>query len=258
MLVTLAWLLAVSLAINGALFLVAYRLQSDKLTDASYAISFIALALANFVASDKGTYAVIGLILVCVWATRIGGFLLYRVMRTGKDRRFDDIRNKFLKFGSFWLGQAITVWVLMIPLTLAFHADAQWENIALVGVGVWLLGFIIETIADIQKYRFSSSPENKDTWIDTGLWRYSRHPNYFGEILVWIGVFLYAAPFLSPYGVMIAVLSPVSIALLLIFVSGIPILEKSADQRWGKRPSYKQYKQQTSVLIPLPKNTASR
>ncbi len=251
MLATLAWLLALSLVINGVLFLIAYHLQSDKLTDASYAISFISLAVASYVASDKNTYKLLALALVCIWALRIGGFLLYRVIRSGKDRRFDDIRNKFFKFGSFWLGQAITIWVLLIPLTLAFDADMQWQNIALLGTAIWLAGFLIETVADAQKYRFTNNSANKDKWIDSGLWRYSRHPNYFGEILVWIGLYLYALPALSTVGTLVGISSPVLIAVLLLFISGIPILEKEADKRWGKQSAYQAYKKRTSILIPL-------
>lgn len=249
----LGWLLAISLIINGLMFLLAYRLKSDKLTDASYAITFIALGVVGFLQSEKSFYAWIGLSLVLTWGLRIGGFLLYRVVKAGRDQRFDGIREDFVKFGKFWLGQAIVAWVLMIPISLAFNASGEWNGIALAGLSVWLIGFATETVADTQKYLFTTRPSNRGMWIDSGVWRYSRHPNYFGEILVWIGIYIYAAAQLSGLELVVGLISPICIAGLLIFVSGIPILEKSADKRWGKIREYQEYKSRTSVLIPLPR-----
>lgn len=254
MLNIICWSLMVSLIINGGMFLIAFKRRSDKLTDISYAVSFIVLALLAFRYARVTPYSVIGTGLVCVWALRIGGFLLYRVLRTGSDKRFDGIRDHFWQFGKFWLGQAITVWVLMIPLLLSNSENtSSWYPIALTGATVWLIGFVLEAVADLQKYRFTHNPANADRWIDEGVWRYSRHPNYFGEMMVWIGIYLYAAPSLSVLGKVIGVISPLFITLLLLFVSGVPILEKGADKRWGSLPSYVSYKRHTSLLVPLPK-----
>ncbi len=253
----LIWSLALSLAINGSMFLVAYHLKSDKLTDASYAVSFIALAAFIYSQSSGQALHILELALVCLWALRIGGFLLYRVIKNGKDQRFDGIRENFWKFGQFWLGQGFTAWLLLLPAALAAqHQQAGLHTLTLVGLVVWAIGFLLETTADLQKYRFSQQPKNKNTWIDSGVWRYSRHPNYFGEILVWIGLYLCALQALTTSGKIVSVLSPLFIMALLLFVSGIPILEKSADKRWGSDPKYKQYKKRTSVLIPLPKRGA--
>ncbi len=116
----------------------------------------------------------------------------------------------------------------------------------------WTVGLIIETIADVQKIQFKNNPANKGKWIESGIWRYSRHPNYFGEIVVWIGVYIVAATSLPFVQAAIGLISPLFIIVLLLFVSGIPILEKSADKRWGNDPAYKKYKKRTSLLIPLP------
>lgn len=249
---TIFWSLVLSLSINGGMFLVAFRLRSDKLTDASYALTFLTLTLFSFVQSPKTTYDLIATMLVCAWALRIGSFLLYRVLRTGKDRRFDGIRDSFWQFGKFWLGQAITVWILMIPITLVLKGSTHQQVITVLGMVIWLLGFGVETIADLQKYRFTHDPQHAGHWIDTGVWRYSRHPNYFGEIAVWLGVYLYTFPGLSVPAKIIGVLSPLVITILLLFVSGIPILEKQADERWGNKAAYQAYKQRTSLLVPLP------
>jgi steroid 5-alpha reductase family enzyme len=245
--------LLLSLAINIAMFLVAYRLKSDKLTDISYAVSFAVLALVAFFQGGASPYHAILLAIILVWAVRIGGFLLYRVMQTGKDRRFDGVRENFRKFGTFWVGQAITVWVLLIPSLMAFRAPADVSQLASIGCVVWLLGFVIETTADFQKYAFSQNSANKDKWIESGIWRYSRHPNYFGEILVWVGVYIVTLAALDIPQSLIGLVSPLTIIALLLFVSGIPPLEKAADKRWGELPAYKTYKRRTSTLVPLPK-----
>lgn len=246
--------LGISLAINVALFLVAFRRKTDKLTDASYALSFIALVLYGFWLQPFNSFRVLLAGMVVLWALRLGGFLLFRIWRTGKDSRFDDMRGNFWKFGKFWLSQGLAVWIILIPALLALrHNDSSIGLLAIIGAGIWLVGFTIETTADLQKFRFSQNPANKNKWIAAGIWHYSRHPNYFGEILVWFGVYVFCLTVLSPLEALIGLVSPIFIKVLLLFVSGIPILEKSADSRWGDQPAYKAYKRQTSILIPVPR-----
>jgi steroid 5-alpha reductase family enzyme len=116
---------------------------------------------------------------------------------------------------------------------------------------VWLVGLVVESVADAQKSAFKSKEENRNRFVASGLWRYSRHPNYFGELLVWWGLFVYAVPVL--HGAAFAVVAgPVFITLLLLFVSGIPPLERSADEKYGSDPAYQAYKRRTSILVPLP------
>lgn len=246
--------LFVALAINLVMFLIAFRFQSDKLTDASYAITFAVIALWAFVRSPHNWLHVVLLIMVLAWALRLGGFLLYRILHTGRDTRFDDMRRSFWRFGKFWLGQAVAAWVLLLPyiFTSGTTATPQLSALSLLGVAVWLVGFVCESIADLQKLRFKKDPQNKNKWIETGIWRYSRHPNYFGEILVWVGAYLCALPVITPLQAVIGLASPALIFILLVFVSGIPPLEKAADARWGEAAGYKRYKKRTSILIPLP------
>lgn len=249
----LIWLLVLSLLLNVGLFLVAYRLQSDKLTDASYAVTFVALGLAAYIVSPQSPYHFLLLGMVCVWAVRIGGFLLYRVIRRGKDGRFDGIRENFLQFGKFWVAQGLSVWILMIASVLAMQHDSELSWPVWLGVAVWAVGLVIEAVADTQKYLFTSNPNNRGKWIDEGVWHYSRHPNYFGEILVWLGVYIVAAQSLDAMQALLVVVSPLFITILLLFVSGVPILEKSADKKWGHSPAYRRYKRQTSIIVPLPR-----
>jgi len=242
--------LVVSLAINLSMFLVAFWRKSDKLTDISYAATFATIAIWSFITSSREWYHAVLMALVVLWAIRLGGFLLYRVIKKGKDARFDGMRESFTKFGKFWLAQAITVWVMMIPSVFAFNATPAHNWLVFIGVAVWAIGLLCETTADFQKLAFSNNPANKDKWIDTGIWHYSRHPNYFGEILIWVGIYLYTLASLPLLPAIIGLVSPGFIIILLLFISGIPILEKSADKRWGSNPKYRAYKKQTSILIP--------
>lgn len=250
---TLIIALVVSLAINLSMFLIAFWLQSDKLTDISYAVTFATIAIWAFSSSSGDLYHIVLLAMILLWSLRLGSFLLYRVIRNGKDARFDDMRNNFLKFGRFWLAQAVTVWIIMIPSVLAFNTSSSLNLLSFIGILLWAIGLICESVADLQKLLFSMNPKNKDRWIDSGIWKYSRHPNYFGEILVWTGVYLYTVVSLSLPQAIIALAGPLFIITLLLFVSGVPILEKSADKRWGKLPAYRNYKKRTSILIPLPR-----
>lgn len=248
------WSFGIAVSINIVMFVFAFRLSSDKLTDASYAVTFMAVAVFAFYHSDKSYHDSLGLLLIFLWALRLGGFLLYRVVKKGSDSRFDAMRDSFWKFGRFWLLQGLTVGVLMIPFSIGIPRSTAWNNLTIAGLTIMLFGLIIETVADFQKYRFSLNPKNKNKWIEEGIWRYSRHPNYFGEITVWIGLYLYLLPSLSISGRLVGLISPIAIALLLRYGSGVPLLEKSADDRWGKQAAYRNYKQHTSLMIPLPKN----
>ena len=121
----------------------------------------------------------------------------------------------------------------------------------LTGIAIWSVGFVIEVVADRQKSNFKADPSNEGEFIDTGLWAWSRHPNYFGEITLWLGMAVLAVPVLSGWQ-WVTLVSPLFVTLLLTRVSGIPMLEKRADDRWGSDPDYRRYKEQTPVLIPRP------
>lgn len=245
--------LAVSLFINLLMFLIAFRLQSDKLTDISYAVTFVVLAVLCGIWAEWSPVVLLAVIVVGIWAVRLGGFLLYRVSVLGKDARFDEMRGSFWKFGQFWLLQALTVWVLMIGVTVAAQfSEEALGFISVVGAAISLIGITIESVADFQKFSFTQNKDNKGKWIQEGIWKYSRHPNYFGEILVWIGIFIVIAPVLPLEWQIVAAVSPVGITILLLFVSGVPLLEKAADTRWGDIPAYRSYKRSTSVLVPFP------
>jgi steroid 5-alpha reductase family enzyme len=247
-------LLGISVLINAGMFLIAFKRQTDKLTDISYAISFVAVVMAGLALHPTLPTKVLLASMVAVWAGRLGGYLLVRIRKIGRDKRFDVMRRSFWKFGRFWLSQALSVWMILLAVLLVLgHPEGDFSGWSLLGVAVWAAGLVIEAVADNQKFRFITNSANKGRWIESGLWRYSRHPNYLGEILVWIGIYLVALPNLAGWEVAIGLLSPLFIMTLLLFVSGIPPLEKSADARWGDDPKYQDYKARTSVLLLLPR-----
>ncbi|HUA12994.1 MAG TPA: DUF1295 domain-containing protein [Candidatus Sulfotelmatobacter sp.] len=248
------WSLAVSLVINLVLFVIAFYYQSDKLTDASYAASFLALAVfALFKTSAPNIYSYLIFLMVDIWAFRIGIFLVNRVLKVGKDKRFDSMRSDFLAFGRFWLLQGITVWIIMLAASMAIYRAGNIGWLFFVGLVIWLNGLLIEAVADQQKFEFREQKGSEHPWIDKGLWAKSRHPNYFGEISVWVGIYVASFEALSSEQRVLALVSPLFITLLLTKVSGVPILEKSANERWGSLKAYKDYKARTRLLIPLPK-----
>lgn len=239
-----------SIGFNLLMFIPAYFFRTDKLTDISYALTFAFLAGFGFAQSGSFPSLILfGMILL--WAIRLGGFLLIRVWKHKKDSRFDGMRESFLRFLRFWLLQGLTVWAVLIPSILFFNnAPAAISPYASIGSGLWIIGLLIEAIADWQKYQFKNDTSNKGKWIESGLWKYSRHPNYFGEILLWIGVYVYTLFGLNQTDALIGAIGPIFIASLIIFVSGIPILEKKANEKWGDDPQYQKYKKGTGVLIP--------
>ena len=244
---------AIALAVNGAFFAVAAARRTDVVTDLSYSLTFAILAVALAFTGARDAVQLVASLLVLVWALRLGGYLFRRILRMKVDHRFDGMREEPLRFARFWLLQALTVAVVMLPVSYLLDRDhgpglGAWP---VAGGALWLAGLAIEAVADAQKSAFRSRAENDGRFVSTGLWRYSRHPNYFGEILVWWGLFLYTVPVL--HGAAFAVAAgPVFITLLLLFVSGIPLLERSADEKYGHDPAYRDYKRRTSILVPLP------
>jgi steroid 5-alpha reductase family enzyme len=243
----------VSLVVNAAFFAVAAARKTDVVTDLSYSLSFALLAIMLPWLGAHEAVQLAASAMVLAWAVRLGGYLLGRILRIKVDHRFDGMRDEPLRFARFWLLQAISVAVIMLPVSYLLGRDSApgFGPWAFAGALIWLVGLVIEAVADAQKSAFKGKQENRGRFITSGLWKYSRHPNYFGEMLVWWGLFVFAVPFL--HGAAFAVvIGPVFITLLLLFVSGIPLLERSADARYGDDPAYREYKRRTSILVPLP------
>ena len=191
-------------------------------------------------------------LLVVIWSLRLSSFLYLRIHRTGKDGRFDQLKTSPIRFLVPWTLQGLWVFLTMIVvIVINSQADSApalgiWDGI---GLSLWILGFGIEAIADNQKTVFNTEPENKGKWIDSGLWSYSRHPNYLGEILLWTGIAFFGISCFTGLE-RIAWISPIFIYLLLTKISGTPILDKRALEKWGDDPEYQKYRDNTPTLIP--------
>lgn len=235
-------------------FIPAYIYQTEKFFDLTGSFTYIFTSLIAVLLSSKfDMRSLLLFTLVVVWAARLGSFLFKRIRSAGEDRRFREIKPSFPRFLQTWTLQGL--WVTF-TLAAALAGITSVKTIRLdlwawLGLLIWLVGFAIEAVADKQKREFIAEPENKGKFINVGLWSLSRHPNYFGEITLWLGVAVIAFPIL--YGWQrVALISPVFVAFLLTKVSGVPMLEKRADEKWGGQVDYESYKANTSVLIPLP------
>ena len=238
--------------IQWVAFVPAYLGQTEKFFDLTGSLTYISvtiLALLFSTGADARSFLLAGLVIV--WAVRLGTFLYGRIHKAGKDDRFDDLKPSFFRFLNVWTIQALWVTFTAAAALVAITSSVRKELdlFAIVGLLVWAIGFGFEVVADAQKSRFNADPANKGKFINTGLWSRSRHPNYFGEIVLWLGVALIALPVLQGWQ-WVALISPVFVTILLTRVSGVPLLEAKADKKWGGQKVYETYKKNTPVLIP--------
>jgi steroid 5-alpha reductase family enzyme len=194
--------------------------------------------------------------MVTVWAVRLASFLFLRIHRAGKDGRFDELKTSPVRFLVPWTLQGLWVFLtLLVVLVINCQATSGapmglWDCI---GIALWGLGFGIEVVADRQKSAFAARAKTPNPWIDEGLWARSRHPNYFGEILLWSGIALCGVSCFSG-GEWAALVSPVFVALLLTKISGVPMLDERSMDRWGTDPAYLAYRARTRMLLPIPRS----
>ena len=244
----------VAFAIQWVAFVPAYLLQSERFFDLTGGLTYITVAVVAVLFSDApDARSYLLLAMVVIWAVRLASYLFLRIRKAGADTRFDAIKPSFPRFLNTWTLQGL--WVTL-TLAAALAAITTTERVGIgtvtaIGLLVWVAGFGLEVVADAQKSRFRADPANKGRFIHTGLWSWSRHPNYFGEILLWVGVAIVALPVLRGWQ-WVTLISPVFVALLLLRVSGVPLLEKSADEKWGGQLDYEAYKYRTSLLVPRP------
>lgn len=234
-------------------FIYAVINKTDKVTDLSYVLTFVIASIFAFYKNidNSSIYKIVLLLLISIWGIRLSIYLFRRILKTGRDKRFDDKRDNFFKFGSFWLLQAVSIFIILLPTTytLLYPFKTNLNIISYIGLFISLLGILIESIADHQKFVFKSKDINKGKFINTGIWKYSRHPNYLGEILMWFGIYIYCSVYLNSFAIL-TILSPIYITFLLVSVSGIPTLEKEYDRRYATDQKYLEYKDRTGVLFP--------
>ncbi len=241
-----------SFGVQWLAFVPAYLRRTERFYDLVGSLTYLtvtAFAIGGTQSRDARSW-VLGL-LVGVWAVRLGSFLFRRIRSEGSDGRFEEIKQSASRFLVAWTLQGLWVFLTLCAALAAITTTAPADLGVLDGVGfsIWLFGFCLEVIADRQKSEFRR--QNPGRYIDTGLWAWSRHPNYFGEIVLWTGIAVMASSTLNSWQ-WITLVSPLFVTLLLTRISGIPLLEKRADERWGDDAGYQAYKARTPVLIPRP------
>ena len=243
----------VCFVLNWIVFVPSFAAQTERYYDLTGSLTYLTVVALGLALGSRDPRAILLALLVAAWALRLGSFLFLRIRREGSDRRFDALKPDFGRFLLAWTLQGLWVFLTVSCALTAMTAAAPVapDPLAALGTAAWAAGFAIEVIADRQKARFRADPARRDRFIATGLWAWSRHPNYFGEILLWVGVALVALPALSGWA-LATLVSPLFVYLLLTRISGIPLLESRSDARWGSDPEYQAYKARTPVLWPRP------
>jgi len=253
--VPMFWLFAaIAFGINWLAFIPSAIARTEKFYDLTGAITYLSLVgSAVVLAAPLDTRAKVAAVCVAVWAGRLGLFLFRRVMRDGHDRRFAKIKTNPLRFLGAWTIQGL--WCLLTAAAalgiISSERQQPTDIFFIVGFAMWVFGFVVEVIADAQKSGFRKDPANRDRFISTGLWSWSQHPNYFGEIVLWVGMAVMALPILQG-GLWVTLISPLFVILLLTRVSGIPLLDQHALKKWGEDADYLAYRRKTSKLVLRP------
>ena len=238
--------------IQWILFIPAYIFQTEKFYDLSGSLTYISVVLFCFYNnSDSNNFNLGNLIislLIIIWATRLGSFLFIRIKKAGEDIRFREIKKSPSRFFMTWTLQGMWVSICSACSLAGISNGIIINNLFYIGLSIFIAGFTIEIIADNQKTKFRMNPINKDRFINSGLWKYSRHPNYLGEITLWLGISVIS--FSSLQGLeLLTLVSPIFTYLLLVYVSGVRILEHNGNKKWGHLESYNDYKKNTPRLL---------
>ena len=232
-------------------FLFSYYRQSELLTDLIYALSFVIFILIAYGSSTKSPIQLLIAFMISLWGLRLGYYLFVRIQFMKKDARFDKIRTNKYRLLQFWTLQTLSICILILPYYFIFQKSINSLNFfVLAGSIVWCFGFILESISDQQKFNFRKNPSNDGLFIQSGCWKYIQHPNYAGEILCWVGLFIVALPFLEGIEYL-SIVSPLWIVYLLTQISGIKILQKTAQKKYGHLKTYQVYRKNTNLLIPF-------
>ncbi|KAL9044792.1 MAG: hypothetical protein Q9214_002098 [Letrouitia sp. 1 TL-2023] len=264
----LAISLLVTIGYQLFFFAWAYGFKFDKLTDFAGGTNFVFLAILTLsMSGHHNARQIVCSLFIMAWGARLSGFLLFRILMTGKDDRFDDMRDKFLSFLGFWVFQMMWVWTVSLPVTILnspnvtkFNQPNFGTGRDIAGVILFAIGFVLESVSDVQKYQFRNNPENKGKVCDVGFFNWTRHPNYFGEIIMHFSYgYVRGQSFNAQYA---AILGPFFLTILLLFVSGLTLQERpGAKKRYesgNNWEAYSRWTKRTSILIPFPPQLYAR
>ena len=239
--------------IHWLLFIPAYLLKTEKFFDLSGSVTYISIVSYVLFFNYNSENIIGNLILasfIIIWAVRLGSFLFFRIKKAGEDKRFRELKISFTRFFLVWniSGMWVSFCSICAITAISSGNGVQLNPLFYIGAVTFLVGFILEIVADHQKTAFRKDPKNKDKFINTGLWARSQHPNYVGEITLWAGIALISYSSLDGWGY-ISLISPIFTYWLLVFVSGIPQLEESGEKKWGHLKAYQDYTKNTPKLI---------
>ena len=238
--------------IHLLIFVPSYYFQTEKFFDLTGTISYVSSVLFIFFKSNTVESINLGSLVlstfIIIWSLRLGIFLFLRIKKAGKDKRFNEIKKSFSWFFMTFSVSGMWVTICSICALTGIANGVIFSSTTIIGIIIFIIGFTIEIIADSQKTKFRANEDNKDKFISSGLWKYSRHPNYLGEIILWLGISLISFSSLEGFQY-ITLVSPIFTYLLLVNVSGINFLEKSGKKKWGHLESYKKYLKETPRLF---------
>ena len=247
-----SFLLLISVIIQVIFFIPSFILKTEKLYDLIGSTTYVIVALIAYLSVDNKTSTdTILFLFIIIWGTRLGTYLFKRIQRDSEDVRFEKAKRNFFWFLQYWMGQALWVSITSCAAVIAIlKPERDTLNIyGFIGIMIWILGFTLEVIADLQKNNFKKSQNTTQNFISSGLWSKSRHPNYFGEITLWFGMYIISLSSFSGLEYL-TIISPIFVYILLTRMSGINMLEKIADQRYGHLEDYLEYKEKTPLLVP--------
>lgn len=243
-----------SFGLNWIVFVHAYFAQTERFFDLTGSFTYLSvIAVSLSLTPVLDSRSILLGAMVVFWAARLGSFLYGRIRRDGSDGRFDELKPSFPRFLMTWSLQGL--WVLLtVACVLAAISSARSVPLggyATFGTLLWIFGFAVEVVADREKSHFRSEPNNRGRFIQSGIWAWSRHPNYFGEITLWLGAAVVAFPVLTGWQYA-TLISPAFVYVLLTRISGIPLLEARSEKKWGHEVQYQAYLERTPLLFPRP------
>lgn len=230
-------------------WVISVAMRDASIVDLFWGFGFVLIAWVTFLTDpDPGRRITLVTLLVTIWGLRLTGYLAWRNLGHGEDYRYRAMRRRWgsrfwlVSLGTVFALQGVLMYVVSLPVQ-ASRTDGAFGLVDLVGVAMWLVGFGFETVGDAQLARFKADPDNVGKVMDTGLWRYTRHPNYFGDFCVWWGLWLIAAS----GGAWWTAIGPIVMTVLLVRVSGAALLERTISRR---RPEYEDYIRRTNAFFP--------
>ena len=248
--------MCISFLIHGVLFIPSYLFQTEKFYDLTGSVTYVTTigyvvyeAYQQTGGLDIRTLVIAACIMI--WTLRLGSFLFWRVLKDGEDKRFRSILPSFTQLLMTWALSAAWVFIQSLSALVAITVLARVEFgvVGYIGLALWVFGFLFEVLADHQKTQFKANPTNDGKFINEGLWTKSRHPNYFGEMVLWFGVSIMSVPVMSGMQY-VSLISPVFSFVLIYYVSGVRMLEARSDKKWGSLSEYQDYKKSVPILVP--------